>query len=268
MKDKLIEPGSRSALTMVADLRRKHGPVHVICTLKAATGETWMCDLQTTLYSRLECTPSQFSFGIIEPQKEATAQGAICVYSRNSVPPMPAFSANSDSRDLRVSPGESTVEQLGDGVMVRRVPLTLSRLATASVGYGRVRKSLQVDVVCDARHFDLAVPVTWAIRSAFEVVPGRAFFGQLPRASSRVEKQLRIRRLDGKSFRVTDVKPTNSMFLIHYQDVGKAVAHTVKVLFDPTRIRPDQHFVFGELNVSTDNAGEPILQIPLAAILR
>jgi hypothetical protein len=265
LADKVVGPGSHTSLKMTADLGRKRGLVQILCKLKASTGERWTCSLLTHLYPRLDCSPAQFSFGVVEPRQDAEIHGTVSVYSQDEVPPTPAVSTPHPASGLSASLGDSSIEPLPDHFAVRRLPVILRRRPEPSVAYGPSNSLLQLAIESHGQRFDLAVPVTYAIRSSFEIRPARAFFGQVSRRASPPEKQIIVRRVDKQPFRIESFTATNPLFRATCEECESGREWRIHILLDSVGLSQDQRFVFGELHLGTDRHDEPRMTIALAA---
>jgi hypothetical protein len=266
--EKTIAPGSHGFLKMTADLARRRGSAQFVCKLRASTGETWTCLLRSHLYPRLECNPPQFSFGVLEPRQGPELHGTISVYSQDDTPPVPTFAGPPRASALTVSLGNSTIELLAHGFAVRRVPLTLRRNPQTSVAYGPSSSMLNMSIVSGGQRFDLAIPVTCAVHSSFEIQPPRAFFGQVSQGTVPPHKQVVVRKLDNKPFHIKACTITNPAFRSTCESVDNGREWRVHILLDFIRLEQSQRFVFGELQLTTDVIDEPTTTIALAALMR
>ncbi len=260
----VLEPGETTNLHFDIDLRQRKGSQRFVWHLIEDNGASWDYTIETTIHERARFSElGPVHFGLVEPNSSQDRVLDFLLSSEGN----PSLSGNvifrSSSNCLRIEAGDPHLETTSDGIVVRRVPLTI-RL-TAPLKPGLETATISADVPGQVAKETIHTSATWHVRSRYQIDPPQLYFGTLhPSTSTPVARSVRIRRLDGQPLTIRQVK-TASRSLTWRIAKGEHISEQMLVLVLDARML--RQALWEEVSVETDNAAQPLLQIPLGALI-
>ena len=133
-------------------------------------------------------------------------------------------------------------------------------LASAVVGDAKALLTIKTN---HPERPEITVPVAVSVRGDLQISPNAAFFGFIKKGE-RQRIELKLSSRSGQPFQILSAQaPANSGLQVEAPLKQAASAHTITVELDSSHV----NFVEGELKLQTDSAKEPMLLIPVTALV-
>jgi hypothetical protein len=259
---KELQPGQETTLRLEIHVYGRHGKQSFSSSIHSDAGDVWAYRVHTTVYNRFEFDPRDgVRFGSVDPNSRASATGYLLIHARPGEAIPDTLQFHSSSEYTTVTSQESTETTLPDGILRRKVPLTVRLNAPAA---GGVTNSV---LIVGSRNKQGALeeakmPVVWSVKRLYDLKPERLFFHKAELAGGPRELSLSIRRSDGNSFVIVDVKTGHPAVSAAVGHSKQAVEQRLLISVDPAQF---SEALWDEVVVTTDHPLQPLLYVPVAA---
>ena len=260
---KELAPGEKTVLDIAADLRGDLGPRRLHCRLITDNEGPWLYELTTTVYTRVEFSGgTQVALGSFNPGERVTRELGVHLHSPPGTEAARLLAVRSPDDQVGVAVGDGEDSTLPDGVVRRRVPLTLTLLPQSLPGKHEVL--LRATGKHGDTEFQASLPLYWHVKSLYEVGPQRVFFGKVGQEAGPVSKKVLVRRSDGKPFSVRNLTASHpAVGVTAGEPSAPRAEHELTVTLDPIRV---QSHLWAQVRLETDYALQPTLEVPVAAV--
>lgn len=266
LANRSLRPQESTTLSVVGRPRVQGGENFAKCTVKAECGCSWIFELRSTSYPRVQVLPGAqvLDLGSADPGTGCTQRVDVVEYvlSVDSLSAEPILTCTSPF--VVVTLPKVTDDALSDD-MKRRVTsflLTVDTLAPP----GRHSAEMAV-VVPGVRAEPISRGVAFTIRSLYDVSPAeRIYLGRLRSSDPPITRDVKIRRLDGRPLRDCTARASHPGIVATVRDdESDASAITVRIEIDPARFEASFH---EEVVIDTKDEVQPALPIVVSALIR
>lgn len=260
-----LGPGEATTPHFHADLRSRVGPQRFVCHLVEEGGAEWTYALETTLHERARFVPvGPLHFGMVNPRAEAVRDLEFRLHAESEQALPGSVTVRTDGDALRVQVGEGVVEEQTDGTWVKNFAIQVRLHAPEMPGLGQQAVYAQFERNGVPEQTQMAV--TWNVRSFYEVRPAQVYFGTLdPSSAQPVERQLSIRRTDGRPLVIEAVRYSCPGIRHTVKKSADVATASLALVLDPARMTGP---LWAEMVIQTNLAEQPIINVPIAALLR
>ncbi len=254
-----LGPGEEMAVELVVRVGERTGNQLFYCHWADDTGRPWTVGVRVGLYLPEQFDQGRLSLGAVEAGRPVTGlavfrQHANCV---EDLPPAPTF--RSQDSLAQVTAGEPTIKQLGDGLVCRETPLTVTVTPLPRPGYSSTR--VDPDVLRLSFVGGTSLLVEWTVNSPLTAYPSRVVFLE---GGHRPLQRVVLKASNGGDFRVTRVKCSDPNIHATIQDQSPDSATCVmEVRADVGKLAES---AVGEILIETTHPGAPRLSIPFAVV--
>ncbi len=258
-----LTPGESTRLHFNVEVRNRTGPQQFTCSLIEGDGTEWGCRVQTAFYERARLADGHpLHFGMLEPGTEHAREADLCLYAPKDEPFPSEVAVTTDSDALRIKAGASSDAEQADGVKVRTIPLSLLLKTPHALGPGYA--SLSASFKHEGLKQTIQAPVDWSVRSRYSASPGSVYFGRVLPGAAPVTRRVNLVAADHHPLRVTALKVSCTGVRASLGAGRKEATPQLELSFDPTGATGP---VLGEVAVMIDDPIQPLLKIPIAALV-
>jgi hypothetical protein len=249
-----LQPGEETTLNVAVRTPGRFGQQRITCYVDDSSGKTWVCDLHTTIHQRLRFDPLATHFGLIRPRSEHTRNVTFlaCATTEAELPSRVVFKC--DSPNVTLGEVREEVERPASGVVLKRVTVSVKLVAPSVLG----PNSATLTATLPDGKTTLTTSVDWHVPETFVVTPRQVFFSA-NEAKTGGTKQVLIRRRDGERMTALTVKSPHPA--VGVTTTADTDLTTLTVTFDGSK---GGEFVHGELVITTGDADQPTVRIPVA----
>jgi hypothetical protein len=260
-----LEPGQETTLHFDIDFHNRTGPQRFVCDLLEAAGAEWIYALETTLYERIRFADADYiHFGMVDPKTEEVRATQLHLHAKSLQTLPQNVSFRTDSDRLQVEQGVESIEELPDGVVVRKIPVKLRLLRPEAPGLEQA--TVYAEAERQGIKHQTKASVTWNVRSFYSVAPAQAYFGIVDRAAAtQIERRIVIRRTDGQALSIKGIKVPYPSVRCSVEKTPEGSTGRLLLVLDPRSMSGP---LWGEVTVETDHDGQPQLKIPVAALMK
>jgi hypothetical protein len=253
----VLKPMESADLTIEADLSTRRGAQVFRCTLFDSKANLFgEYTLRTTIYPRVSLSAGEVAFGSVELFQEAQRRVDVEFRDRNKLRLPTIVGITSDAPVTTIAQEAMLHEH--DGIWCKTVTINC-RLAPQQVaGFGQSK--LVAVFESENKRSESSWPISWQIRSLFQVTPVRIFWGNLVPDAGPVERTVRLTRRDGAPFEVRRALCGEHAVTCRVRPRPGGVE--ICAILDP---RNANGYLTGDIRVETNQSDQAVILIPFAA---
>jgi hypothetical protein len=256
-----LGPGDETQLRLEADLSGRRGAETFTAFLHLETGKGWTYSVQTEVIQRVGFDPPSLAFGFLNPSEKKSQTVDVLMRTGPDDPMPQVLSVVPRCENLAVAWSESPS---GGGSDSARVLCRLAVTLTADVAPGTSSATVALHYQLGGQEHEAILPITWTVRSNYEITPPRVFF-ITSRSHDKLERKVLLRRLDQRPFAIRGVRTTDP--LIHCTTTLNAASETQELAVEIDLGRK-QSTVTGDVIVETNDASQPRVEVQVTVINR
>ena len=256
-----LNPGERTRLHIKLDLTGRDGAFAAHCLVVNDTGQPWLYKLQTHVYKRIEFSPAVLRLDAVRPGKEVMRDVLLFTYGHKAPPPAPHLSVVPGSEaKVSFTTGQSTVENVSDGILRSRTPLCVKVTPPHTAGAGLCELAAQLS---GTEAQPVVMRMEWFVDDPYVISPTRAFFGFIGSTKLPQDRSITIRRRDNQPFRVVNAQSTcTDVECSSKRNMSAAREHVIELTLKGNGF---DHFTYGEVLIVTDDPAQLKIKVPFAA---
>jgi hypothetical protein len=257
-----LAPGDEAQLRLEADLTGRRGAEVFHAFLQLETGERWTYSVKTQVIQRVGFEPQNLHFGFLDPGEKKT-QPVDMVLRAGPGDPMPQIlSVVPESDKLTVSWTENPPAQ---GLDAARTARRLAVTVTADVAPGTSSSTVAVRYQLGGREHEAMLPITWIVRTYYEISPPRVFIMKPSEANGELKRTVVIKRVDDRPFKIRAVRTTEPFLRCAANLNATANTQELAIVIDS---QGDFGTIAGEVIIETDESLQAKLEIPVTVMNR
>ena len=255
-----LDPGEATTLNFDIDFHGRSGQQRFTTRLVEDNGQEWPYVIEIRLYRRGDFdVGDQLHFGAFDQGETKEREAIFRLYgeNRSEIPAAPVFSA--DVKELKCAPGSESVEELPDGVVVKKIPIKLTLNANGS---GPNFTTLRAAFMHHGQKQEAICVVDWAVRPGIVATPSVINFGTLGSGAATTTQRVFLKRSDRQPFAVTSLGAVSSSLSCAAKKTDDPSVWLIELTLDPKLLTG---FISENLEIQTDYTTQSTLKIPVLA---
>jgi hypothetical protein len=223
LEDYNLAAGETTLLHMVIDGAGRRGQQLFDCALIDDLEFHRIYRLSTVFYQRYSALPQSLHFGLVELNERPTKPLEIHVAVAEGEP-APSLDFEVSQPDLEIHPGQASVKQLNPSIRFIVHPFDITVCASTTAGH--YSRSFRLRASRGDTEDTFEIPVSWTVRTRYEVRPPRVIF---TRGARDVSRLVHVRSDLNTPFRVVGVTVSDSHFRVDVSSTGRVAEHEFQV---------------------------------------